>query len=414
MPKVKLTAATVGKTRPPGSGRLELWDTQVPGLALRITAKGIRSWCIRYRASGKQRRFTIGSYPAISLSKARTEALEAMRNVQQGQDIQREKEAARIAVVPKTLAETFSDFIEGYAKKKNRRWKEVENIFDRKVKPKLGKRPIADITRADLISLFDGIDGPHAANKLYRYMRRFFRWCMEKGRLDENPILAVGLPHPEAEKSRDRILSDSEIVIIWNAAELLGYPFGGVFKLLLILGQRREEVGSMRWRDLDLKEKIWTIPREVTKSDRTHIVPLPPLARELIEAIPHQDKTEFLFTTTRKTSVSGFSKAKAKINKLAKEACDKDGKEDMPPWRTHDLRRTVASGLARLKVPQIIIEKVQNRATGEGAGVAGVYNRYSYMDEREAAMAAWARHIEFLISTGEEGGDIIELQSRRS
>jgi integrase len=413
LPRVRLTDSFVKKTRPPETGRVDYYDTVVVGLEFRITAANVRSWSTRYRVGSKRPRYTLGTYPALSLSAAREDALEAIRAIKKGRDLQREKVAARTAVASKTFAETFAEFIEGYAKKKNRRWQELENIFESKVKAKLGKRPLVDVARADLIALFDGIDGPHAANKLYRYLGRFFRWCMEKGRLDDNPMLGVGLPHPEAEKSRDRILADTEIVEVWAASEQMGNPFGDLFKLLLVLGQRRNEVAAMRWRDLDFKEKIWALPREATKSDRAHIVPLSPLALEIIKTIPKQDKVDWVFTTTGKTPVSGFSKAKAKINKLVNAARAIQELEDMPPWRIHDLRRTVASGLARLKTPQIVVEKVQNRATGEGAGVAGVYNRYSYMEEREAALNAWARHIEMLVKDDVEGAEVIELQGRK-
>lgn len=411
MPKVKLTAATVEKTKPPEKGRSELWDTQVPGLALRITPNGIKSWCIRYRASGKQKRFTLGTYPAISLADARNEASEAIRNVKMGQDVQREKEATRTAIAPQTLSEAFAVFIESYAKKKNRSWQEVENIFERRVRRKLGKRPLVDITRSDLISLFDAIEAPHSANKAYRYMNRFFGWCIEKNRLDDNPMIAVALPHPEAEVSRDRILSDDEIKLFWDACDQMGYPFGDFFKLLLALGQRREEVGGMCWKDLDINGKVWNLPKEITKNKKAHIVPLSPMSLEIIDAIPRQGKSKWVFTTTGETSISGYSRAKKILGRLIKETLDENELEDIPNWRTHDLRRTFASGLARLKVPQIVVEKTQNRATGEGAGVAGVYNRYSYMDEREAALSAWARYIEVLIKPDADSGEIIEFQA---
>lgn len=410
MPKIRLTDSFVKKTPAPETGRNDYFDTVVVGLEFRITSANKRSWSTRYRVGSKRPRFTLGTYPALSLSQAREAALEAIRATQKGQDLQREKQAARTAVSPQMLSEAFADFIEGYAKKQNRSWKEVESLFENEIRQKLGKRPLADITRADLIARFDDIKAPHTANKAYRYMGRFFRWCLEKGRIDENPMTSVALPHPEVEKARDRVLSDEEIMELWVAWNRLAYPFGDLFKLLLVLGQRRNEVGSMRWRDLNLKEKQWAIPREATKSDRAHIVPLSPLALELIEGIPKQGKVKWVFTTTGKTSVSGYSKVKARLDKWIKEAREQNEHEDMPPWRIHDIRRTVASGLARMKTPQIVIEKVQNRVTGEGAGVAGVYNRYSYMEEREAALTAWARHIETLVNPDGASGDVIEFQ----
>ncbi|MBT5351213.1 MAG: DUF4102 domain-containing protein, partial [Rhodospirillales bacterium] len=239
MAKEKLTDPKLRKVRPPESGRIEIWDTQVPGLGFRVTAKGVKSWTIRYRVGTRHRRFTLGNYPALSLADARDQALIAIRDTRLGKDIQREKEITRTESAPKTLSEAFADFVKGYAKKKNRSWREVESLFENEIRQKLGKRPLTDITRADLITRFDEIKAPHTANKAYRYMSRFFKWCLEKNRLKESPMTHVVLPHPEVEKSRDRVLTDAEIVELWIVWERLAYPFGVLFKLLLVLGQRR-------------------------------------------------------------------------------------------------------------------------------------------------------------------------------
>ena len=218
-------------------------------------------------------------------------------------------------------------------------------------------------------------------------------------------------PRPDAIKSRDRFLSDPEIGVVWAACEEEDYPFGDCFKLALLLGQRRDEIANIQRDHIDVEGQLWEIPRALTKSDRTHLVPLPPQALALLEGLANVS-SRFCFTTTGNGPIKGFSRAKLRIDATINKARAGDGLEPMPAWHIHDLRRTVASGLARLKVPQIVVEKIQNRSTGEGAGVAGVYNRYSYMDERRAALEAWAQYVEAIISPSAGGAEVIPLAGR--
>jgi integrase len=141
----------------------------------------------------------------------------------------------------------------------------------------------------------------------------------------------------------------------------------------------------MRWEDIDLDAALWTLPREQTKSDRLHEVPLSPLALDILDAVPQT--TDYVFTTTGSTPISGFSKAKIRSDSLS----------GITGWRVHDLRRTVASGMARIGVAPHVVEKVLNHASGQISGVAAIYNRHGYTDEKRGALGAWAKNLQNLI-----------------
>jgi integrase len=391
MPSAKLTDVTVRNAKPPASGRLELWDSQVPGLGLRITSTGAKSWVAMYRVHGKQRRLTIGPYPAFSLAQAREAGLQAIQTAKRGIDpveqraAQIEEERRAKATAPKAVGKVAGDFIEKYAKAKNRSWRETERIFRHDILPAIGTMKLDQVTRRDLLDLLDGVKdrgSPLMANRVLSAVRKFFNWTIERDLLASSP--AAGLKSPSSEKSRDRILGEGETKALWKVWTMFGWPFGTALQLMLVTGQRRDEVATMRWRDIDLEKALWTLPREATKSDRLHEVPLSTLAMAILAQVPRRG--DLLFSTNGKTPVSGFSKVKERTDILS----------GVREWRIHDLRRTVASGMARLSIPPHIVEKVLNHSSGSISGVAAVYNRHGYLDEKREALEAWARELKQL------------------
>jgi integrase len=197
--------------------------------------------------------------------------------------------------------------------------------------------------------------------------------------------------------SRDRILNDDEVCRFWIATTALGYPFGHLFQLLLLTGQRLTEVGAAKASEIDLDSRLWVIPRERAKNDVAHTVPLSGPAITIVRSLPRvASKSGYLFTTTGDTPVSGWSRAKRNLDKLMVEAGDKDVK--IPAWRLHDLRRTVSSGMARLGIALPTIEKVLNHTSGSFAGIVRVYQRHSYSDEKRAALEAWASFLLQLVN----------------
>ena len=391
--RVKLTAKTVENIRPPKSGRDQYWDTILPGFGLRVTDRGRKTWVLMYRARDRQRRMTLGRHPAFSLADAREEARKALRSIERGVDPAEEKLAAKRK--PKArFADIIDDFIEMYARPKNRSWKEAQRILKKNVTPRIGHMRIEDVTRHHIIEILDEImarGSPTQANRVLSHTRKLFNWALDRGMVDYSPVF--GIKPPAKDIARDRVLKDEELKRLWPVWSDIGWPFGPIFKLLLITGQRRGEVSSMKWSDIDFERRTWTIPREIAKNDRTHEVPLPDLAMEIIETVPRLNSQDLLFTTNGRSVVSGFSKAK-RIS---------DSKANVHDYRIHDLRRTAASGMARLAVPPHVVEKILNHSSGTISGVAAVYNRYGYETEKREALNKWADFfVGLLISNRDE------------
>ena len=386
----RLTVAFVEKVPAPVSGRKEHFDAILPGFALRVTSMGHKSWVLYYRVHGRNRRLTLGSYPAIKLDVARKLAREALERVAEGGDPAAEKKAAkqRGSKQDERFEAVVELFVEKYAKQHTRGWAETARIFKKYVNPKWGSRHIADITRHDVIELLDDMVGggaPIMANRTLAAIRKLYNWCLDRGLVEATPAARIRAPGKETQ--RERTLSDDEIKAIWEACPALGYPFGPLVRLLLVTAQRREEVAGMRWSDIDLEAALWTLPREMTKADRVHEVPLSPLAREIIGAL--KQGGVYLLTSGRRGDkpVSGFSVAKRRLDKLS----------GVTGWRLHDLRRTAGTNMARLKVADSTISRVMNHAEG---GVTRIYRRYGYLDEKRDALDKWSDRLATILSFG--------------
>jgi integrase len=235
------------------------------------------------------------------------------------------------------------------------------------------------------------------ANRTLAYLRKMLSWAVERGIITASPAAGVGAPG--GEETRDRVLAPGELAAVWRACDALGWPFGPLVQLLVVTAQRRDEVAHMAWPDLDLERKLWTLPRELTKSDRVHEVPLSDLAIETIEALPRIG-TGLVFPAHRARStnpVSGFSKAKARLDAELARA----GVGALKPWRLHDLRRTAASEMARLGHPPHVVAAVLNHAPAATHGITAIYVRHRYGDEKRQALAAWARELERIVGRGE-------------
>ena len=417
MPTVRLTAKYVDNILPPEAGRSEYWDksvssdTSLPGsFGLRVTPNGAMTWVLMYRVDDptnptrkKQRRMTIGGYPAYSLSAAREHAREMLKLAGQGIDPVDAKAEKKVAIAnEQTVGGAVALFIERHARRHNRpsTAKEVERVFNVYVLPRWSRRPLSSITPADVDNLLeDRIAAGHGymANRLLAHVRKFFNWCIERRWLSASP--AAGLKSPVKEQARDRVLSKDEIVEFWSGCDELGWPFGPALKLLLLTGQRRDEVARMQWSHLDLEEGLWTLPKQETKADRQHEVPLSPMALEIIKAVPRNG--DFVFTTTGRTPISGFSKIKVRL----------DGLSSLTAWRLHDLRRTAASSMAEIGIAPHVIEKVLNHATGQISGVAAVYNRHAYRREKSDALNAWSRALGEII--GQNQDNVVDLRGRK-
>lgn len=400
----KLTDAAIRNKRPNPIKRVEIHDGG--GLYLVIQPTGSKSWAFRYRAAGKSRKLSLGPYgehPAIGVAKARALASAELVRVRAGGDPARDRR--------RETADTFKSvarrFVERYAQPKNRSWKETARLLGLIPDPekvekddpasfvvrknsavdKWGARKVSDIRQSDVITLLDDVvDGgaPVGANRVFSAVRKLFNWADSRYALDSNPCAKV--QKPSEESSRDRVLSDDELRLVWNAAKKSGWPFGPIVQLLILTGQRRDEVAGMAWSEVN--GKTWKLPRGRVKNDTGHEVPLSPMALDIIKSVPKVEGVDLLFTTTGKTPVSGFSKEKAALEEAV-------GFDD---WWLHDLRRTMASGMARLGISLPVIEKVLNHSSGSFRGIVGVYQRHEYAEEKRHALNAWAAHVARIVS----------------
>lgn len=411
-----LTLKSVEAVKPDPAKRREVPDGALPGLYLVVQPSGGKSWAVRYRADGKPKKLTLGPYPRVPLTEAREAARTALRAVAEGRDPAGEKQAAKAepsATETMRFGAVAADYVERYAKPRNRSWRETESFLTRTLDAtdRWQDRDVRTIGRKDVLNALDAVVGRGAtihANRLFAALRRFFAWTVERGILEASPM--AGLKPPSPEVSRDRVLTDGELVAVWRAAEQIGYPFGPVAQLLILTGQRRSEVLEAEWREFDLDAATWTIPRTRAKNDRAHVVPLAPHAVEILRRLPRVGKRpRLLFTTTGETAFSGVSKATERLQGIA-AALLPDGEEGAP-WRLHDLRRTFASGCGRLKIPVHVVEKALNHTSGTHAGIVGIYQRHEYEEDRREAMERWAVHLDRLL-TG--SAKIVRLERRAS
>ncbi len=389
MPKVKLTAVAVDRLKPPASGQIDYFDAAYPGLALRVTAKGVKSWTYFGRVHGRLRRVTLGRWPDLTLAKAREKAGEASDAMRGGGDPTAEKRRAKAS--PRDRDDVVAVIADWLARDQagNRSKGEVARVMRRDVLPQWKGRRIADISRRDCIELIDAIADRGAvamARRAHAHLHRLFRWCVGRGVVEQNPM--TDLPKPGQAVKRDRALSDAELVAVWKASEGLGYPFGPLVLLLILTGTRRGEIAGLRWSEVD-GETIRLAGRR-TKNGEPRDIPLTPAARLLLIGLPRigdkASKTALCFTMTGETPVSGWSKSKAAIDAKVIEALG----EAIPAWHLHDLRRTVATGMQKLGCRLEVVEVVLGHIGGSRAGVVGVYQTHRFAEEQRDALRAWS------------------------
>jgi integrase len=352
--------------------RREIPDDYMRGLYLIVQPTGAKSWAVRYRHGGKSAKHTIGPYPAYGLKQARDAAAEVLRAVAEGRSPKQKQAGA--------VAEAVEQFLERHGKHyRPKPLYEAKRRLQLYVVEEWGNRKLDTITRADVRAMLDRIDAPVAANRVHSIVRKFFNWCVENDLIENSPVAGVKPPNPET--SRDRVLTDDELKTVWRAAEKVGYPFGSILQLLILTGQQRGEVAGMQWSEIDATS--WSLPRERVKNDRRHEVPLSRQAVAILKAVPRiGDK--YVFTLNGTAPYNGF-KAKGRFD------------VGIAPWTVHDLRRTAASGMAKLGVSLVVIEKVLNHVSGSLTGIVGVYQRHEFAKEKRAALQQWADHVERLV-----------------
>ena len=403
----RLTIRSVEAMKP-RSVRQEIPDSFLPGLYLVVQPSGAKGWAVRYRRQGVPRTLTLsGSYPALGLKDARELGAKALRAVAEGRDPGREKILTRAAKAD-GVERVVDEFLERHARRSNRprTAQETERLLRQHVLPRWRGRMVHDITRRDVLDILDRVvDGgaPIAANRVFAAVRKFFNWCAARDILAASPC--AGVKPPTAERARDRVLSDDELRLVWVAADKLGGTFGPLVKLLTLTGQRRDEVARMRHDELDLDACLWTLPPARVKNNQPHEVPLSTAALAVLERVPRVAGSPFVLTNGGASPASGYSKGKRRLDALLPA--------DMPVWRLHDLRRTCASGMARLGINLPVIEKVLNHSSGSFAGIVGVYQKHSFADEKRQALEAWGDFVAALVE-GKPASKVVRLRGKRS
>ena len=230
---------------------------------------------------------------------------------------------------------------------------------------------------------------PVAANRMLAAVRRMFGWCVERDLLEHSPADRVAAPGPNS--SRERVLDEQELAAIWKAAGSIGHPYGHMIRLLILTGLRRQEVAGMEWNELDLDGKLWTIPAVRMKKSREQLVPLSDAALKVIAELQKVriKDAKYVFTLNGKKPVNGFSAAKKELDEEIKKVAG----WTIDNWTFHDIRRTLSTGLAEMGVNLQVAEKILAHESGSLAGVAGIYNRYTFLEERREALDRWATHV---------------------
>jgi integrase len=383
-----ITAAFAAKKKPPQTGQIDYFDRTYPGLALRVSCGGRKGWTYSYRIGRKQRRLTLGMFPHMTVQQAHEAWRKAHDGVQAGQD-----PAQRAAIRP---AVDFASVFEQWLQRdqaKNKSITAVRRSIQNHALPWWRDRPITEIGRPDVLYVIDKVADkgtPIAARRLHAYLHRLFAWAVGRGIIDINPLANVD--RPAQENKRERVLTDAELVKVWNAAERLDYPYGPAFQLLTLTGARREEIGRLRWSEID--GDTIKLEGSRTKNGEAHNIPLSPAARAVLDKLPRRG--EYVFSLNGYGPVASWPTAKRDLDDFA-------GVSD---WVTHDLRRTCATGLQRLGMRLEVTEAVLGHTGGSRGGIVGVYQRYSYDAEKRTALEAWGRQVTDLVEDRATGNNI--------
>jgi integrase len=418
-----LTKLFVEKAAPAAESQVVLWERKVPGFGVRIFPSSKRMYFFRFRskATGQQRRVTIGLHGPLTVEKAREAAADLYEAVRKGRDPVEERHQMAARRPPDRIEAVVEEFLVRYmaGKKRSPRYiEETRRNFAKHVLPRWQGRDMRGISRRDVIDLLDGIvdEGkPVAANRTLAAIRKLFNWALQRGIIEASPVALVEMPG--AEQKRERTLAPDEIRAVWAASGELGYPFGQFFRMALVTGQRREEIAQMRTADADEGERIWTLSSDMTKAGRAHVVPLSPSALDVLADAREAAKlllgkeegvarATYVFTTRGDRPISGYSKAKARLDRAVATARSKAGLTDLESWTIHDLRRTVGTGLGKLGISRFIIARVLNHADRT---VTGIYDRYEYLDEKRRALDAWGQYLENLIAPA--GSNVVPIRA---
>ena len=369
------------------------FDDDLPGFGLRLRVGGRRTWIVQYRIDGQTRRTTIGNAAVMTVAEARKAARVLLARVLTGDDPQGERRRKR-QQAKVTLRSVIAEYLAARdGKLRPRAMFEVRRYLTGPTYfGALHAMPIDVIERQHVAAQVMRIEresGVATATAARSALSAMFVWAMRTGVAQHNPL--IGAYAPDAAPSRDRVLNDSELAAVWHACG--DDDLGRIVRLLILTGCRRQEVGGMTWDEFDRERGLWIIPGTRTKNHRAHALPLPAVAWAIIDEVLHRTDRDLLFGDRANQGFAGWH--------LAKVSLDSRLGNSVKPWGLHDLRRTVATGMADLGVAPHVIEAALNHQSGHKRGVAGIYNRSTYEAEMRSALGLWADHVRALVEGGE-------------
>lgn len=458
--KTQLTVPAIAKLKPEPHRRREIRDGGAQSLYLVVQPSGAKSWAMRFRRPGGAGwgKLVLGPLdlsnneltgtPVIgqplTLTAARQLAATIHREralgkdvIEQQRTIRRRSKAENEQAAASTFGLLVRQYVAEHARPNTRRWRETARnlglLYPPEGEPTVARGGLAERWADRAVTSIDGHDIHGAVDEarrrgmpglgrrnnglsdargraMGRTLGKFFAWLLQHRRVASNPSVGVWCPPPP--QRRERVLTDAEIRWFWQAAGDLGTPFGPLLRLLLLTGQRLNEVGGMRCDELQMDG--WHLPSSRTKNKLEHIVPLPLLASEMIGSVPVIEGCPFVFSTTGKKSVSGWSKTKSRLDAAMLAIAQKEDRSvrNIGRWVLHDLRRTAVTNMNKLKVlPHVVEATVNHISTGARAGVAGNYNKYDYYDEKKEALQRWALHLRGMVSGG--AANVVPMGKRR-
>jgi integrase len=404
MAKRTLTDRLIKSLKPAKpEARYDVMDSVVPGLGIRVTSNGAKTFVLvaRFPGSKNPTRRALGEYDALTLTKARQKARDWLELIGRGIDPRNEEERQRAAELRQRKS-TFAAVAEDFIKDKlagERKGREVERDIRREFLPRWGKLPISQVTEdhiREVVKAAKDRGAPYQAHNLLTTARRLFSWAIDQRAygLESSPCdrlrpkKLIGQKNP-----RTRTLKNDEWRALWRATECLGYPYGPLFQILALTGQRKSEVGEARWREFDLDQKLWTIPPERMKADAAHEVPLTDGVIEILKSLPRFNKGDHLFSTDFGAKpVNGFSKGKARLD----QAMVAELGRAIDPYVIHDIRRSMRTGLSALPVSDLVRELVIAHTK---PGLHKVYDQHAYADEKRRALDLWAARLRNIVAS---------------
>lgn len=377
MPRLPLTDLAVRVAKPPAQGQVTYWDASLRGFGLRVSQGGSKTWVVVQ--GGERKRITIDRYPRLSLKGARAAAKRVLG----------ELSLNGTGAASLRFDEALTLFLATHCAVRNKPGtvKETERLLRRHFLPAFARRELEAISTEDFAAIVDrALNTPSEAKHAFTAGKTFFAWAARRRYVTRNP--AEGLLAPAKSVARDRVLSDRELSRVFAIARARGHPFGTIVELLLLTGQRRNEIGSLRRSFIDVGSRLITLPASLTKNGREHQFPYGDLVGRALSGAMENGEILFAARGTADKSFCGWSKSKLAFDRECA----------IEHWTLHDLRRTFSTIHARIGTPPHIAERMLNHQVGTLTAIAKIYNRYSYMDEMRAAMFNYEQELVRIIS----------------